>query len=286
MMQRSRRWGLLLAGIVVAAAVAGAAGAANSGGYVDKTGDGALAPDIRSVNVSNDDSGMIRVEVMAGRIIALSNEEFVVGIDADQNPDTGTIFYGADYALDLAGTTAQILRAGADGFFEPASGGVSVQETGDVITFTVKASDVGLSTTAGFNVFVASVAAGSGDVAPDVRTFNYQQVAGTAPPALGRDTRAPYEQAYKAAGKRGKQVLLYYRAADGRGMTADAIRVYSGTKVLKTVRYKLEDSVPMTRYYVKWTIPKRVKGKLRYCVQSVDAAGNKSNTACARLTVT
>lgn len=122
MMQRSRRWGLLLAGIVVAAAVAGAAGAANSGGYVDKTGDGALAPDIRSVNVSNDDSGMIRVEVTAGRIIALSNEEFVVGIDADQNPDTGTIFYGADYALDLAGTTAQILRAGADGFFEPAVG--------------------------------------------------------------------------------------------------------------------------------------------------------------------
>jgi hypothetical protein len=32
-------------------------------------------------------------------------------------------------------------------------------------------------------------------------------------------------------------------------------------------------------------VPKKTKGKLRFCVTSVDRAGNKSNASCAPLTI-
>jgi hypothetical protein len=32
-------------------------------------------------------------------------------------------------------------------------------------------------------------------------------------------------------------------------------------------------------------VPKKTKGKLRFCVSSTDRAGNKSNNSCAALTI-
>ncbi len=154
----------------------------------------------------------------------------MVGIDADQNPDTGSVLYGAEFGLDLTGGRPAFLRPGPGGYLDEASGTFTATMGGGVVTFTFKASDVGLTPTSGFDG-------------------------------------------------------LSYFSADGRGVTAETIRVFKGKKVLKTFKFGLADTNPFLGYYASWKVPKKVKGKLRFCVQSVDRAGNKSNTSCAALTI-
>ena len=38
-------------------------------------------------------------------------------------------------------------------------------------------------------------------------------------------------------------------------------------------------------YFARWTVPRKMRGKLRFCVASTDRAGNKSVASCAALTV-
>jgi hypothetical protein len=37
------------------------------------------------------------------------------------------------------------------------------------------------------------------------------------------------------------------------------------------------DSNPFYTYYARWRVPPKIHGRLRFCIRSVDAAGNKSN---------
>src|SRR5262249_26035481 len=126
---------------------------------------------------------------------------------------------------------------------------------------------------------------GEMDAAPDIRTVNYQLVSGTPPPSLGPDTRAPVDRAFASRGVHGKVVKLDYWAADGRGVTADTLRVYRKNRLLRTVRISLGDASPYLTYYARWRAPRNVRGKLRFCVQSTDAARNQSNLSCAKLVV-
>jgi hypothetical protein len=279
---------VLVACAGAALVLAGIAGAANSGAFTDATGDARLAPDIGTLAVSNDDAGNLTFQItMAGGLPAnLPGTVVGVGIDTDQNPDTGTVYYGSEVMLLFAGGTLHFGRAnGAD--FSPAAPPPSLHGTisGNVATFTINAADLGLSPADGFNVFAITQTALDGDLAPDIRTYNYEQVAGTPPKPLGPDTRAPLDHAFKAKGVHGKVVELDYDAEDGRAQTADTIRVYRGAKVLRTIRFSMGDANPFFGYYAKWRVPRTVRGRLRYCVQSTDAAGNKSNVACAPLTI-
>jgi len=279
-------WQALAVGCLVAAVFVGTALAANSGSFGDPAGDANPAPDITGVAISNDDSGTVTIKVtLANRATLAANDSVDVGIDTDQNPDTGSIFYGAEYELDLNGSTPEFLRAAADGTFAPAPAPPSFKASsaGGVATFSFKASDVGISS--GFSVYTLGFAQGVVDTAPDIRTFNHQLVAGTAPPALGPDTRAPLDAALKTKGVHGKVVRLTYFAADGRGETADTITVLRGKKVLRRGTTRLEDTNPFFPYSISWRVPKKVRGKLRFCVRSVDRAGNKGNQSCAALTI-
>lgn len=84
--------------------------AANSTAYADPAGDctSASAPtvpvttcDIQSVNVSNDDDGLITFEIgIPGSPTLAEDMEIVVFIDSDQNAATGTSASGSDYAID------------------------------------------------------------------------------------------------------------------------------------------------------------------------------------------
>jgi hypothetical protein len=279
---------------VVALVVVGVAGAANSGSFPDATGDAGPAsvnaPDVTSVVVSSDDSGTLTFQVtLANRPTALGpSDELVVNLDPDQNPDTGSIFYGTEIGLALEGTAVEFLRVdSAQRFMEPSTPPASYQASfsNGVATFTVKAADVGLSAAGGFNFDVLADNQQDGDTAPDMHTFNYQLVAGTPPPVLGRDTRPPFVQAFTARGVRGKDVHLDVISADGRGLTADTYRIYRGRHLLETRRFGLTDKNPFRFYFTRWRVPKRVRGPLRFCVSAVDAVGNKSNLACARIIV-
>ena len=284
---KGSRWRLLAAAAVVAAICAGVAFAANSGSFFDPGGDSESAPDITRVAISNDDSGIVTVTLVLGNRAAWASDDVAgIGLDADQNPDTGTVYFGAEYELDLQGTVSGVLQAKPDGDFTPGLAPASLHAgfSGGAVTISFRASDFGISS--GFNLYtVALDRSNAYDEAPDIRAINYQLVGGTQPPALGRDGRAPIVAAIKSSGVHGRVARLYYNAADGRGETSDTIVVYRGKKVLKRINFRLDDTNPFLVYSAGWKVPAKIRGNLRFCVTSKDRAGNKSKASCAALTI-
>jgi hypothetical protein len=157
-------------------------------------------------------------------------------------------------------------RTPADGFGQGCGLGVN--------GYFVNGAALGLAPDAGFNVVVA-VLSSHPDTAPDIGTFNYQPVPGTAPPDPGPDSRAPHVVTYSSSAVHGKVAKLGYWVLDGRGRTADTIRVYRRSRLLKTIRRPLRDSNPFDLSDVAWRVPRIVRGRLRFSVRSIDAAGNK-----------
>jgi hypothetical protein len=292
-----KRRSLVLVLSVLAAFVAVAvAGAANRGVLLDRVGDSGSAPDITRVEIEEYSIplpfGGTSIEFMAtfaGELRCTSDGDgvpMVVAVDADQNPDTGSAFYGTEYELapDAIGD-AMFLRADGWDFRavrypEGLSWGCGPHAAG----YGVDASALGLAPGDGFNVVVAVLGPHT-DTAPDIRTFNYQPVAGRQPPPLGPDRRPPHLIAYATEARRGKVAQLRYRVLDGRGSTAEVIRIYKKTKQLKTIRRPLHDSNPFVVSVVRWQVPKTVHGRLRFSVDATDAAGNHSTRRWAWLVV-
>jgi hypothetical protein len=217
----------------------------------------------------------------------------LIAIDTDQNPDTGSAFYGTEveFAFSPPGNArdgeAVFLRA--DGWdFKGARlpyGQSPGWECGPKVGgYFIDTSALGIAPTSGFNVVAATVSSHP-DTAPDIGTFNYQPVAGTQPPKLGPDTRAPHVVTYPAQAVHGKLATLTYQSLDGRGKTADTIRIYRGTRLLKTFRRPLHDSNPFVLSHVTWRVPRTLRGRLRFSVRSADAAGNESNLGWAFVSI-
>lgn len=279
-------WRALAVVGVAALVFAGVALAANSRSFTDPGGDASNSPDLTGVAISSDDAGVITVKLtLSNRPALAANEGVAVGLDTDQNPDTGSVFYGAEWELDLEGASATAYQATAAGDYTQITAPASYQASmsGGVATFTFKASDFGI--TSGFNLHAIGFDASWLDAAPDIRAVNYQLASSTTAPALQPDRRAPIDQAFKSTGTHGKLAGLGYLAMDGRGETADAFVIYKGKKVVKRINLLLADTSPFLPYIVRWKVPQKTKGKLRFCVTSADRAGNKSNTSCAALTI-
>jgi hypothetical protein len=281
-------WRALGVSVVPALVVAGTALAANSASYVDRIGDAAPAPDIATLTLSSDDAGLVTIRVgLANRDTLVEDDEVQIGLDVDQNPDTGSMFYGAEYGIDLSGSEVEFLRAGSSRFLEPTAAPASlrVDAAAGVVSFTFSGSEVGLAATSGFEIWAYSFAKGYVDTEPDFRTINYQLIPGNVQPTLGVDRRAPVVQAHTSRGTHGKNVELLYEVREGRGKSADTVRIFKGKRLVKTLRYRLEDTSPFLYYWGNWKAPKKVRGAYRFCVSAVDEAGNKSNTSCAKLTI-
>lgn len=271
---------------VAALVFAGVALAGNSKSFSDAGGDASGSPDLTGVVVANDDAGVVTVKLtLSNRSALAANEGVAIGLDTDQNPDTGSVFYGAEWELDLEGASATVYQATSAGDYSQVTAPASYQASmsGGVATFTFKASDFGI--TSGFNLHALGFDASWLDAAPDIRAVNYQLASSTTAPALQPDRRAPIDQAFRSTGTHGKIAGLGYLAMDGRGETTDAFVIYKGKKVLKRIILPLADTSPFLPYIVRWKVPKKTKGKLRFCVTSRDRAGNQSNTACAALTI-
>jgi hypothetical protein len=284
-------WRALAVVGVAALVFAGVALAANSRSFSDAGGDASGSPDLTGVSITNDDAGVVTVKLTLGnRTTLAANEGVAVGLDSDQNPDTGSVFYGAEWELDLEGTAATVYQATPDGSYGQVAAPASYQASmsGGVATLTFKASDFGI--TSGFNVHAIGFDNNWLDAAPDIRTVNYQLASSTTAPSLQPDRRAPIDQAFKSTGTHGKFAELNYLAMDGRGETADQFVITKGKKVLKRINLPLADTSPFLPYIVRWKVPKKLNGKvlkgaLRFCVTSADRAGNKSNQSCAALTI-
>jgi len=113
----------------------------------------------------------------------------------------------------------------------------------------------------------------------------------TRPPATtaAADTEPPVVAALPARAKPGAKIRLVYHASDNSGKTRDVVAVYLGSTIIAGPRTsELGPSVAGKPYWVTWTAPKTPPaggGHLRFCVQAQDAAGNKSATDCAAITV-
>jgi len=275
-----------VAAVVGALAVVGVAVAANNGGFADATADSATAPDVSAVAITNDDAGTVTVKLTLANRGFLSPAEGVgVGVDVDQNPDTGSVYYGSEWEFFALNGEIVTLRATPTGGETQAPTPASLRfsaESGAAV-FSFNAAELGI--TSGIKVYALSANDDDVDLAPDIRAFNYQLSTGTTAPLLGRDTRPPVTEAIKSSGTHGKTTALYYIAADGRAETADAIVVYRGKKVVKRFNFPLADTNPFFTYSARWKVPKKTKGKFRFCVTSTDRAGNKSKASCAALTI-
>jgi hypothetical protein len=271
--------------------LAGIAGADTTTVLTDPTGDGGSGVDITRVEIEGYDQGGFSFWITVNGFFACSSdgdgEPATIALDLDQNPDTGSAFYGTEIALAPAGPVgdAHLLRADGWDFRgvrdQHGLGGGCGPGRG---VYSIDLSALGLKPGAGFNVVVATLGP-KVDTAPDVGTFNVQQVPGTKPPLLGRDRRAPHVSAFASAGVHGKSAALRYWALDGRGRTREVVRIFRGKRLLRTIWTPLRDTSPFRTSQLAWKVPQGVRGALRFSVGSLDAAGNKSNRDWATLRV-
>ena len=294
-----RRFGLWRRAVPICAAAAlfsiGAAGAESSTSFPDRVGDAGTAPDITRLDVSNYE-GWDNERYVTFRVTFAGSYDWdqgqagvIVALDLDQNPDTGSAFYGTEvefvFQSSLFGSEATLYRSNGWDFRRVDSPiGWGWGGNNQFIEFQARLSDLGLAPNSGFNV-VAAVPSPHTDTAPDLGTFNYQLVPGATPPPIGPDTRAPHLASFPARATHGKAAALRYWVLDGRGRTAETVRIYRGTRLLKTIRVPLSDSNPFATSQVSWRIPSNLRGQLRYSVRSVDAAGNRSKLSWARLVI-
>lgn len=294
-----RRFGLWRRAVPICAAAAlfaiGVAAAENSTSFPDRVGDAGSAPDITRLDVSDYD-GYLDERYVTFRVTFAGSYDWdtgqagvIVALDLDQNPDTGSAFYGTEvefvFQSSLFGSEATLYRSNGWDFRRvdpPAGWGWGWSD--HFLEFGARLSDLGLAPNSGFNV-VAAVPSPQTDTAPDLGTFNYQLVPGATPPAIGPDTRPPHVASYPARAAHGKVAVLRYWVLDGRGRTAQTVRIYRGTRLLKTIRVPLSDSNPFVTSRVSWRVPRKLSGLLRYSVRSVDAAGNRSKPSWARLVI-
>jgi hypothetical protein len=251
----------------------------------DRVGDAGSGFDISSLNISESEGYFgpyLSFRVTTPNIVSLTEDGPLIALDLDQNPDTGSAFYGTEVEIASQGegngreASAVLYRSNGWDFrrVTPPEGwgwGGGPHE----IDFFISRAQLGIGPTAGFNIVAASPASHP-DTAPDIGTFNYQPIAGTPPPPLGPDRRAPHVSVYPATAVHGRVARLTYSALDGRGNTAETIRIYRGRRLLKTIRRPLRASNPFDLSQVGWRVPRGLSGHLRFSVRAADAAGNTS----------
>jgi hypothetical protein len=99
------------------------------------------------------------------------------------------------------------------------------------------------------------------------------------------DPTPPRVRAMASEGERGESVQLRYRLVEAGGKSRETAAVFRGNRRLATIAGRLHEVDPDALFYfLRWRSTAR--GKLRFCVTSTDAAGNRSRASCAPLHIT
>jgi hypothetical protein len=258
--------------------------------FSDPAKDSGASPDIKSIAVLERCDRYVGFKVILARPLDEGDDELVVAVDLDQNPDTGSAYYGTEVQIGLIARGDRPAFYRAQGWDFRSTGakrprwGIPTQTGPNYVIFFVKRAALGLKPSDGFRLVASSIAR-SPDTAPNFGTFNYQRVPGKQPPSLGPDRRAPKLLAYDSTGARDGDAKLQYWVLEGRGKTRQVIRMYRGPRILKTIWTPLANVNPFALSDTTWKVRPKVRGGLRYCVRSFDAAGNRSDRVCAHLEV-
>jgi hypothetical protein len=276
---------------VATAAVTGAA--ANSQTFLDPAGDNkGGSPDVTTVQVSNDDAGVVEFRLTIPNRTDLGDLDFInVHLDTDQSAATGCDVEGGvglDWTLSFHGHTAP-----APDFFtlyhftgckatEAAQQASFVGEfDGVTSTLTLRVNRAEIERPKAFRLIVLASLGPAGpdswDFAGDTTPWVYRIVVG--------DSNPPQIKALPSSGARGGTARLRYTVFDESGRTKEELTVFRGSRALAVKRTRL-GARNGTRLYVQtWRVPSSVSGPLKFCVRAWDAAGNRSARSCARLTI-
>jgi hypothetical protein len=235
---------VLALGALVAALPAGGAGSET---YNDPNGDGGAGPDIVSVVVSNDDTGVITFAVSYSNRPTLVGDDIVdIYLDTDRNAATGD--HGADYRIRYRRETqrADLGRWDGGAFDENVPQG-SLSTT-DGKTISVGYADLGGTLGFDFRVVTSSYSLQAGDTAPEgggVWAYNVQLKAAIKSILTSFAPAAPVAGKYFAV----RRTLL-------RLSTNEQVAPSSVTCAAKIGAKKLK-----LHGRCRWLIPKKAKGK-------------------------
>ncbi len=210
---RPTTWGLA-AVVACLALLAPLAVASNTASYADPIADApSAAPDLTSVQVTNDDLGNVVFRISIPNRTALQDPDFVaILVDADGRQHTGCSSgtFGAEYALDVLSRRFLFGRCsgGAWSFAKkPASFGGSFASS--VLTLKANRRDLGSAKTFRFRIGAAttSVADAAYDFAPDIglEAWSYKIVA---PPQA---VKKPPARKVKACKKKQRRTVRCFR---------------------------------------------------------------------------
>jgi hypothetical protein len=272
--KRTLALGLVVIALVALPAIASGGAArvtTNSQSYQDSTGEDPAAPDITSIDVSNDDTGLITFQVnIANRPALTPDMLLLIFLDTDKNVATGDPqSFGADYAIQLDSTGVNLFQwNGTD--FVGASAQSSLVYSYATTGPTIRVNALDLNKTKGFN-FAAIVASGiaidaSGnadftnahtDLAPDRGhgTFAYDVLVKVTL-TVGTFTTSPTPA---KAGKTFSAGLALTESDTNAGVASGTITCSAriAGKVVPVKARRLVDGVAVC----VWSIPKTARGK-------------------------
>jgi hypothetical protein len=104
---------------------------------------------------------------------------------------------------------------------------------------------------------------------------------------VSKDIMKPMVQTFPAKAHRGTRARLRFAASDDSGRIAFTIRILAAARpALAVIRIPLGPVDPAKLRSVAWQVPAKLPARrLRFCVNAVDRAGNRSVRSCAPLTV-
>ena len=257
----------------------------------DPEGDAGSSLDITNVKVTKWGDSELEVVLRVHGGADVQEDGALIALDLDQNPDTGSAYYGTEVQVALVGgdnaRQAEPVLYKAHGWdfrsvrLRQPPGMI---EGSDTVGFSIPRSYLQPDDSRpGFDLVASSIARHP-DTAPDVGTFEIEPTGATHPP-LGPDKRPPKLFAFDSLGTHGKDAKLEYWVLEGRGRTRQVFRIYRGQRLLKTIWTPLADANPFATADRSWHVPRNLRGHLRFSVRSFDAAGNKSSVAWATLVV-
>jgi hypothetical protein len=133
--------------------------ASNSTTFDDSIGEDAAAPDITSIVVSNNDAGLITLQINVSNRPAFTQDMFfLVYLDTDRNSATGDPnFAGADHAIDLEAGSVNLFQWNGTTYAAAASQ-TSLTYAYAAVGATIRVSAADLGKTKGFGFLVIAAA--------------------------------------------------------------------------------------------------------------------------------
>jgi len=100
--------------------------------------------------------------------------------------------------------------------------------------------------------------------------------------AVRPDRFGPLVRALVSSGRRGRSLKLLYRVSDEGGRARERVKVFRGSRVVRTLSTRLSTRETGRTDYVFWRAPRSGRG-FRFCVEAWDVVGNAATPRCAAI---